>query len=65
MLADLDEDARREKIARHKNAAFYHGQILSARYFINSLLPVTHGKMDAILATETAVVDMPEAGFGG
>jgi len=65
LLADLDEDARREKIARHKNAAFYHGQILSARYFINSLLPVTHGKMDAILATETAVVDMPEAGFGG
>jgi alkylation response protein AidB-like acyl-CoA dehydrogenase len=65
LLADLDEDARQGKIARHKNAAFYHGQILSARYFINSLLPVTHGKMDAILATETAVVAMPEAAFGG
>jgi alkylation response protein AidB-like acyl-CoA dehydrogenase len=61
----LEEDARRGKIATHKNAAFYHGQILSARYFINSLLPVTQGKMDAIMATESAVVDMPEAGFGG
>ena len=61
----LEEEARQEKIATHKNAAFYHGQILSARYFINSLLPVTHGKMDAILATESAVVDMPEVAFGG
>jgi len=65
LLAGLGGDARREKIAAHKSAAFYHGQILSARYFINSLLPATHGKMDAILAAETAMVDMPEAGFGG
>jgi alkylation response protein AidB-like acyl-CoA dehydrogenase len=65
MLAGMEGDARREKITTHKSAAFYHGQLLSARYFINSLLPLSHGKMDAILATETAVVDMPEAGFGG
>jgi hypothetical protein len=65
LLAGLEGDARQEKIAAHKGAAFYQGQILSARYFINSLLPLTHGKMDAIMATESAVVDMPEAGFGG
>ena len=65
LLAGLEVDARQEKIETHKNAAFYHGQIQSATYFINSLLPVTHGKMDAIMAAEPAVVDMPEAAFGG
>jgi hypothetical protein len=65
LLEGLTGDARRQKIETHKSAAFYHGQVLSATYFINSLLPVTHGKMDAIMATESAVVDMPEAGFGG
>jgi hypothetical protein len=65
LLAGLEGDARRKKIETHKNAAFYHGQIQSATYFINSLLPVTHGKMDAIMAAESAVVDMPEAAFGG
>jgi hypothetical protein len=64
-LEDLEGEARRQKIETHKSAAFYHGQILSATYFINSLLPVTLGKMDAIMATESAVMEMPEAGFGG
>ena len=65
LLKGLNEDERLKKITTHKNTAFYHGQILSARYFINSLLPVTHGKMDAIMASEDAVVAMPEAAFGG
>jgi len=65
LLEDLEGEARRQKIETHKSAAFYHGQILSATYFINSLLPVTLGKMDAIMATESAVMEMPEAGFGG
>jgi hypothetical protein len=65
LLAGLAGDARRKKIDTHKNATFYHGQVQTARYFINSLLPVTLGKMDAIMAAESAVVDMPEAAFGG
>lgn len=65
LLAGLEDDARRKKIETHKNAAFYHGQIQSATYFVNSLLPVAQGRMDAILAAESAVVDMPEASFGG
>jgi alkylation response protein AidB-like acyl-CoA dehydrogenase len=65
LLEGLEGEARRKKIETHKTAAFYHGQILSATYFINSLLPVTLGKMDAIMATESAAVDMPEAAFGG
>ena len=65
LLAGLADDARHNKIETHKNAAFYHGQIQTATYFINSLLPVTHGKMDAIMAADPAVVEMPEAAFGG
>ena len=65
LLAGLEGDARRKKIDTHKNVTFYYGQVQTARYFINSLLPATLGKMDAIMAAESAVVDMPEAAFGG
>ncbi len=51
--------------AKKKDAAFYEGQIMSARFFINSLLPVTLGKMSAILANDGAVVDISEDAFGG
>jgi len=51
--------------AKKKDAAFYEGQIMSARFYINSLLPVTLGKMSAILANEGAVVDISEDAFGG
>jgi hypothetical protein len=65
LLDGLDEEARRRKIETHRNAAFYHGQLRTAAFFINTLLPVTLGKMDAVMAAESAAVDMPEAGFGG
>jgi hypothetical protein len=58
-------EERGSKIEGHKQAAFYEGQVQAARYFINSLLPVTMGKMTAILAADSAVVDIPEAAFGG
>jgi len=56
---------RLEKITKNKNAAFYEGQIKSAEYFIGVILPVTLGKMNAIEGAISAVVDMPEASFGG
>ena len=34
------------------------------RFFINSVLPVSKGKMDAILAGDTAAMDISEAAFG-
>ena len=33
--------------------------------FINSILPITMGKMNAIEAGDAATVDIPEASFGG
>ena len=54
-----------ENGAKKKDAAFYEGQLKSAEYFVHCVLPVTLGKMDAILATNSAVVDIGEDSFGG
>jgi len=32
---------------------------------MNTILPVTRGKMDAIIANDTSVNDISEAAFGG
>ena len=61
----LDAAARRKAAAKSKVAAFYEGQIQSAVYFINSILPLTLGRMAAIKTVDPAAVEMPEAGFGG
>ena len=54
-----------EKGAKKKDVSFYHGQIKSAEYFIYSILPVTFGKMDAILMANGAAVEISEESFGG
>ncbi len=54
-----------EKGAKKKDTAFYEGQIKSAEFFIHTILPVTNGKMKAILETNGAAVDIAEAAFGG
>jgi hypothetical protein len=51
--------------AKKKDAAFYEGQIMSARFFINNFIPVTLGKMTAILANDGTVVEISEDAFGG
>jgi len=54
-----------EKGARKKDAAFYQGQIKSAEFFLFTILPITFGKMKAILATNGAAVEIEEDSFGG
>jgi alkylation response protein AidB-like acyl-CoA dehydrogenase len=56
---------RKIENAGKKDRAFYQGQLKSAEYFIKSVLPVTLGKMDAILANNGAVVEISEDAFGG
>lgn len=48
-----------------KDAAFYKGQVTTARFFINTILPTAMGRMDAIQACDGAVAAMDDAGFGG
>lgn len=49
---------------KKKDIEFYSGQIKSTQFFLNNVLPVTRGKMDAILLHDTAIVDISEAAFG-
>jgi alkylation response protein AidB-like acyl-CoA dehydrogenase len=48
-----------------KDTAFYEGQLKNAEFFTQVILPVTFGKMEAILMTNGAAVDISEASFGG
>ncbi len=54
-----------DKGAKKKDAAFYEGQVKSAEFFIHTILPVTHGKMKAILETNGAAVEIADEAFGG
>ncbi|MCM2304321.1 MAG: acyl-CoA dehydrogenase [Elusimicrobia bacterium] len=51
--------------AKEKDLAFYEGQIKSSEFFTQILLPVTLGRMEAILSGSSVVVDIPEDAFGG
>lgn len=51
--------------AGKKDRAFYIGQVKSAEFFINTILPVTLGKLNAIEAADPAAVDIPEEGYSG
>jgi alkylation response protein AidB-like acyl-CoA dehydrogenase len=54
-----------ENNPKKKDAAFYAGQIKSAEFFIYSILPITFGKMKAILAANGAAIEIAEDSFGG
>jgi alkylation response protein AidB-like acyl-CoA dehydrogenase len=54
-----------EKGAGKKDVAFYEGQIKSAEFFVHSVLPVTRGKMNVILTTNPAALEISEDAFGG
>lgn len=50
--------------AKKKDQSFYQGQIKSAEFFIQSILPITMGKMDAIMANSGAAVEIDDKSFG-
>jgi alkylation response protein AidB-like acyl-CoA dehydrogenase len=51
--------------AKEKDAAFYEGQIKGAEFFTQVMLPVTLGRMEAILSGSSVAVDIAEDSFGG
>jgi hypothetical protein len=65
IVGKLDVEKKAEKLEKDKNAAFYDGQIQSARYFINAVLPIALGRLTAVRAGEDAVLKITERGFGG
>ena len=54
-----------EKGTSKKDVAFYEGQIKSVEFFVNSILPVTRGKMNVILTANPAAIEISEDAFGG
>jgi alkylation response protein AidB-like acyl-CoA dehydrogenase len=54
-----------EKGAKKKDKMFYEGQLKSAEFFTQTMLPTTLGKMNSILACNSAAVDIAEDAFGG
>ncbi len=65
LLEGLAPEKRAKKLEKDKNAAFYDGQLKSAAYFINAVLPVTLGKMEAVKKADDAIVTITEKSFGG
>ncbi len=63
-VGSLDKEAVAAKALKNKDAAFYAGQIESARFFIHTLLPAAYGKMDAILEADSSVEDILDVSFG-
>ena len=56
--------AAKEK-AKKKDLPFYNGLVRSAQFFTKTVLPTTEGKMNAILATDGAAIDIDEESFIG
>lgn len=50
---------------KKKDDAFYEGQVTTARFFIQSHLPLATGRLHAIQQMDGAAIDMADAGFGG
>jgi len=60
----LEKEAVAAKALKNKDAAFYAGQMESAKFFIHTLLPSAYGKMDAILEGDSSVEDILTVSFG-
>ena len=50
---------------KKKDTAFYQGQVQTARFFINTILPITRGRLEAIRKGDAVAAEMDDAAFGG
>ncbi len=48
----------------NKEVAFYDGQLKTAEYFIQAVLPVTMGKMESIMSANNSMVSIHPKSFG-
>ena len=56
-------EERAERIAAHKAGDFYEGQVATATYYINTVLPVTLGKMSSIISGDTSILQISDNAF--
>ena len=65
LVGDLRGEERDLFIHENSEAAYYSGKVLSAQYYIGAYFQNYFGKVDSILAEETAVIKSTEAIFTG
>ena len=65
LLERAQAAAKRLKKAKKKDKAFYKGQIFSARFFIENVLPLTKAKMEVVEKIDSSAIDIDDASFGG
>ncbi|MDY0222469.1 MAG: acyl-CoA dehydrogenase [Desulfobacterium sp.] len=51
--------------AKAKDKPFYDGQVKSLQFFVETLLPITMGNLEALKAVSGAAVEIDEASFAG
>ena len=51
--------------AKKKDVDFYEGQLKTADFFIQTILPATLGKMNGIVKNNSAAIEISDAAFGG
>ena len=51
--------------ARKKDVDFYEGQLKTAEFFVQTILPATLGKMDGIVKNNASAIEISDAAFGG
>ncbi len=51
--------------AKKKDMDFYEGQLKTADFFIQTILPASMGKMDAIAKNNSSAIEISDAAFGG
>ena len=51
--------------AKERDISFYNGQVKTAQFFMDTVLPVTRGKMESIQAASPAALEIEEDSFGG
>jgi alkylation response protein AidB-like acyl-CoA dehydrogenase len=53
-----------EKANRKKDQAFFQGIVTSARFYMETILPITQGRMIAVQGLSSAALDMEDMAFG-
>ena len=65
LLWRAETAAPKIKGATARDLPFYRGQIKTAQFFIETVLPVTRGKMESIQEGSPAALEIDEDSFGG
>jgi len=58
-----NEKAREAIIASDYKAAFYEGKIITAKYYLGTILPMVTGKFESIMKNDKAFIKMKESYF--